>query len=77
MKICLEHLDADLINPSCPPVALNVLERLVHEYRGDSTGQRMNFEFQPVLPHKTSNRNTFQVSRKRGGQAIWWPQPTD
>ena len=41
----LEHLNADLVNPSRAPIAFDVLERFTHKFRGDSASQRMNFLF--------------------------------
>ena len=43
--IGLEHPDADLIHPRRAPVALDILERFSHKFRGDSTSQRMSFWF--------------------------------
>ena len=43
--IGLEHPDADLVNPRRAPIALDVLERFAHKFRGDSTSQRMSFWF--------------------------------
>nr|VFK67985.1 MAG: Transposase [Candidatus Kentron sp. UNK]VFK73292.1 MAG: Transposase [Candidatus Kentron sp. UNK] len=43
----VEHLNADLVNPSRAPISLDVLERFTHKFRGDSTSQRINFTFQP------------------------------
>ena len=43
--IGLEHPDADLIHPSRALIALDILERLTHKFRGDSASQRMSFWF--------------------------------
>ena len=49
-RIGLEYLNADLVNPSRAPVALDVLERLTHKFRGDSTSKRMGFTCFNLFP---------------------------
>jgi hypothetical protein len=44
-KINFKHTNANLINASGSPIALNRFEGGEHQFWGDSSGKRMNFLF--------------------------------